>query len=287
MSGKKLNRRSFLTSAAALPLAYAMPARAAAPPAQSITPALIYAAKKEGAVVWYTSADLQLAELVGKTFERAYPGISIRVERAGGERIFARVAQEYASGIHTPDSVSTGDAAQFSAWKRQGLLAPYVPEDVARYIPEGHRDPDGFFATARSSLCVIAYNTELVKRDAAPKSFADLLDPKWKGDLPDGARARLALSGEIVEAECDAGAIGHRHAKESHLGRAPGDGGRQRIQRADRQGERQADRDRLCGRRHALDRAAVGDFRSSAPSQCRAAVPEFPVHASGAAVVRR
>jgi iron(III) transport system substrate-binding protein len=195
MSGKKLNRRSFLTSAAALPLAYAMPARAAAPPAQSITPALIYAAKKEGAVVWYTSADLQLAELVGKTFERAYPGISIRVERAGGERIFARVAQEYASGIHTPDSVSTGDAAQFSAWKRQGLLAPYVPEDVARYIPEGHRDPDGFFATARSSLCVIAYNTELVKRDAAPKSFADLLDPKWKGKI---VKAHPSYSGTII-----------------------------------------------------------------------------------------
>ena len=102
---------------------------------KAITPALIAAATKEGELTWYTSADLQLAEKVGKSFEQKFPGIRVRVERAGGERIFARVAQEYASGLHIADAVSTGDAAQFLAWKRQGLLAPYVPEDVARHIP--------------------------------------------------------------------------------------------------------------------------------------------------------
>ncbi|MGB8669880.1 MAG: iron ABC transporter substrate-binding protein, partial [Pseudolabrys sp.] len=76
----------------------------------------------------------------------------MRVERAAGERIFSRVAQEYASGLHVADAGSTGDAAQFLAWKRQELLAPYVPEDVARYIPPEHRDPDGFYASVRSSL---------------------------------------------------------------------------------------------------------------------------------------
>ena len=111
--------------------------------AQAITPALIAAATKEGQLTWYTSADLQLAEKVGKAFEQKFPGIRARVERAGGERIFSRVAQEYASGLHVADAVSTGDAAQFLAWKRQGLLAPYVPEDVARHIPAEHRDPDG------------------------------------------------------------------------------------------------------------------------------------------------
>jgi len=195
MPGHTFSRRDLLKASAALPLACAAPARAAAPPAETITPALIEAAKKEGTVVWYTSADLQLAEIVGKTFEQKYPGITMRVERAGGERIFARVAQEYAAGIHTPDTVSTGDAAQFPAWKRQGLLAAYVPEDVARFIPAAHRDADGFYATARSSLCVIAYNTELVKRDEAPKSFADLLDPKWKGRL---VKAHPSYSGTII-----------------------------------------------------------------------------------------
>ena len=195
MSKHRLSRRDILKGAAALPLAYATPVRAAPPPAEAITPALVAAAAKEGQVTWYTSADLQLAEKVGKAFEQKFSGIHARVERAGGERIFSRVAQEYAAGIHVPDAVSTGDAAQFITWKRQGLLAPYVPEDVARHIPSEHRDPDGFYATVRSSLCVIAYNTELVKREDAPKSFADLLDPKWKGKI---VKAHPSYSGTIM-----------------------------------------------------------------------------------------
>jgi iron(III) transport system substrate-binding protein len=132
---------------------------------------------------------------VGKSFEQKFPGIRVRVERAGGERIFARVAQEYASGLRIADAVSTGDAAQFLAWKRQGLLAAHVPEDVAQYIPAEHRDPDGLYATVRSSLCVIAYNTDLVKREDAPKGFADLLDPKWKGKI---VKAHPSYSGTVM-----------------------------------------------------------------------------------------
>jgi iron(III) transport system substrate-binding protein len=190
-----LSRRDILKASAALPLVFAAPARAAAPSAETITPALIEAAKKEGTVVWYTSADLQLAALVGKTFEQKFPGIAARVERAGGERVFTRVAQEYAARIYTVDAVSTGDAAQFLAWKRQGWLAPYVSEDVARHIPSEHRDADGFYATVRSTLCVIAYNTTQVAHGDAPKSFADLLDAKWKGKL---VKAHPSYSGTIM-----------------------------------------------------------------------------------------
>lgn len=192
---KHPSRRDILKAAAALPLVYAAPVRAAAPPAQGITPGLIAAAMKEGELTWYTSADLQLAEKAGKSFEQKFPGIRVRVERAGGERIFARVAQEHAAGLHIADTVSTGDAAQFLAWKRQGLLVPYVPEDVARHIPAEHRDPDGLYATVRSTLCVIAYNTELVKREDAPKSFAELLDQKWKGKI---VKAHPSYSGTIM-----------------------------------------------------------------------------------------
>lgn len=195
MDRHALSRRTLLKAAAALPFVHSAPLRAAPPPAEAITPALIAAATKEGRLTWYTSADLQLAEKVGKTFEQKFPGVRVRVERAGGERIFSRVAQEYASGLNVADAVSTGDAAQFLAWKRQKLLAPYVPEDVVRHISPEHRDPDGFYATVRSSLCVIAYNTEMVKREDAPKSFADLLDPKWKGKI---VKAHPSYSGTIM-----------------------------------------------------------------------------------------
>jgi len=189
------SRRTILKSAAALSLVSATPLRAAPPPAETMTPALVAAATKEGRVTWYTSADLQLAEKVGKAFEQKFPGITAKVERAGGERIFSRVAQEYAAGLHVPDAVSTGDAAQFLVWKRQGLLAAYVPEHVARHIPAEHRDPDGLYATVRSTLCVMAYNTQLVNSTEAPKSFADLLDPKWRGKI---VKAHPSYSGTIM-----------------------------------------------------------------------------------------
>jgi iron(III) transport system substrate-binding protein len=172
-------------------------ARAAAPAASPVTPQLIEAAKKEGKVVWYTAVDLPVAERIAKAFEAKYAGIAVRVERSGGERIFQRIGQEYASNIHAVDVVNSSDAAHFIIWKRDGILAPYVPEDVANHYPADQRDPDGLFASWRVWLCVIGYNTKLVKAEEAPKSFADLLDPKWSGKI---VKAHPGYSGTIMTA---------------------------------------------------------------------------------------
>jgi iron(III) transport system substrate-binding protein len=61
-----------------------------------------------------------------------------------------------------------------------------VPEDVARHYPTEHVDRDGLHATVCAWLSVIGYNTDQVKREDAPKSFADLLDPRWKGKMVKG-----------------------------------------------------------------------------------------------------
>src|SRR3954466_10653990 len=131
----------------------------AAPPASAVTPQLIEAAKKEGKVVFYTSIDLPVAERIAKTFEAQYPGIAVRVERTGAERVFQRIGQEYGSRIYAVDVVNSSDAAHFIAWKREGILAPHVPEDVAKFYPADHKDPDGLFASFRVGLSVIGYNT--------------------------------------------------------------------------------------------------------------------------------
>jgi iron(III) transport system substrate-binding protein len=180
----RISRRQLLKSSAALVASSAFATRvAAAPAAEAITPVLIEAAKKEGKVVWYTSIDLAVAEKIAKSFEARYPGVAARVERSGAERVFQRIGQEYTSKIYAVDVANSSDAAHFVAWKRDGWLAPYVPEDVAKFYPAEHRDADGLFATARVTLSVIGYNTNLVKAEDAPKSFADLLDPKWKNKL--------------------------------------------------------------------------------------------------------
>jgi iron(III) transport system substrate-binding protein len=193
------SRRDVLKGSAALALGavFAAPARAEAPPAQAITPQLIEAAKKEGKVVLYSAMDLPVGEKLGKAFEAKYPGIQVQVERAGSERLFQRIAQEFASGIHAADVVTSSDASHFVPWKQNGWLAPFVSEDIATYFLPEYRDPDGMFATTRLYLSSIAYNTNLVKPGDAPKSFADLLDPKWAGKMVKG---HPAYSGTIMTA---------------------------------------------------------------------------------------
>jgi iron(III) transport system substrate-binding protein len=198
MKRRDLSRRHVLKGSAALGLTvFASPIRAAAPPAEAVTPALIEAAKKEGKVVWYTSIDLPASQRIAKAFEAKFPGIPVRVERTGAERLFQRIGQEYSSRIFAADVVNTSDAAHVIVWKRNDWLAPYVPEDVAKHFPAEHKDPDGTFASVRVTLCPIAYNTNLVKKEEAPKSYADLLDPKWAGKI---VKAHPSYSGTILTA---------------------------------------------------------------------------------------
>src|SRR6201985_849604 len=198
MKSRKVSRRDVLKGASVVVAGptFATRVMASSPPPEPVTPALIDAAKKEGQVSYYTSTDLPVAEKVAKAFEAKYPGISVHTERTGAERVFQRIGQEYSSNIHAVDVVNSSDAAHFIVWKRDGVLLPYVPEEVAKF-PAEHRDVDGHFASFRVWLSIIAYNSGLVKADEAPKSFADLLDPKWKGKI---VKAHPGYSGTIMTA---------------------------------------------------------------------------------------
>ena len=119
------------------------------------------------------------------------------MERSGAERIFTRIGQEYGANIHSVDVVNTADQAHCIVWKRNGWLAPYLPEEVAQHYDKAYYDPDGLHVTTRILISPIAYNTNLVKKEEAPKSFADLLDPKWAGKM---VKAHPAYSGTIMNA---------------------------------------------------------------------------------------
>jgi iron(III) transport system substrate-binding protein len=195
---RTLTRRDLLAgSAAAATTIFASPLRAEAPTAEAITPQLIEAARREGKVAFYTAMDLAFAEQLGKAFEAKFPGIAVRVERSGAERIFTRIGQEYSSNISAVDVVNTADAAHCIVWKRNGWLQPYLPEEVAQHFDKQYYDPDATHVTTRILISPIAYNTNLVKPQDAPKSFADLLDPKWAGKMVKG---HPAYSGTIMNA---------------------------------------------------------------------------------------
>lgn len=198
MTRRKPTRREVIGGSAALGLSlFAAPLKAAAPDPAAITPQLIEAAKKDGKIVLYSAMDLPVGEKLGKAFEAQYPGVQVQIERTGSERLFQRIEQEFGSNVHAVDVATTADASHFISWKRNGWLAPFVPEDVAKYFPAQYRDGDGMFATSRLWLSSIAYNTVLVKPADAPMSFADLLDPKWAGKMVKG---HPAYSGTIMTA---------------------------------------------------------------------------------------
>jgi iron(III) transport system substrate-binding protein len=199
MGRKPISRRDVLKGSAALAggVLFAQPLRAATPEPTAVTPALIEAARKEGKLAFYTALELPTSERLAKAFEAKYPGVTVRVERSGAERIFQRIGQEESSGIHAADVVCSTDPAHFIDWKSKNWVAPYVTEDMAKHFPAEYVDPDGMHATVCAWLEVIGYNTGLVKAEDAPKSYADLLDPKWKGKI---VKAHPSYSGAILTA---------------------------------------------------------------------------------------
>jgi iron(III) transport system substrate-binding protein len=171
-----------------------VPARVS--PASFVTPD-VAKAKAEGLVVFYTSVDVAIAERLARDFQSKY-GIKVQVERTGSERVFQRIGQEYGSNLHVVDVVNTSDAANFLVWKSDKWLATVPLEDVARYWPPEFRDADATFATWRATLSPIAYNASLVKAPDAPRTWADLLAPRWKSKM---VKAHPAYSGSEMTAD--------------------------------------------------------------------------------------
>src|SRR5260370_23428361 len=143
MRNRNWSRRDVLRGSTALAAGALVgePARAAAPPPTSVTPALIEAARKEGKLSYYSALELNVAERLGKAFEAKYPDITVHVERSGAERIFQRIAQEQGSGINAVDVANSTDPAHYLNWKAKDWLAPFLPSHVAKLFPADHGEP--------------------------------------------------------------------------------------------------------------------------------------------------
>jgi iron(III) transport system substrate-binding protein len=139
-------------------------------------------ARREGKVVWHTALALDSAQRLATRFEQTFPGIKVEVNRSGSERILQRIMQELQAGIKNADVVNTSDTGHYVFFKRQGLLARYTPAGAERLSPL-FRDRDGMAWGWRAFPLVIPYNTKQVSAADAPKTWRDLLDPRWKDRL--------------------------------------------------------------------------------------------------------
>jgi iron(III) transport system substrate-binding protein len=172
----------------------AAPTQASVQAASGINQALIDAAGKEGTVVWYTSVDTSVAEAVAKKFEARYSGIKVDVNRSGSERVMQRVMQEAQSNVKAVDVIHTSDAGNFVELKDQKMLLKYTPASVEKYA-SNFKGTDGYYFAWRSSMSVPAYNPKIINAQDTPKTWQDLLDPKWKGKM---VSAHPSYSGTIV-----------------------------------------------------------------------------------------
>jgi len=145
------------------------------------TAKLVEGAKKEGKMVWYTTIDINDAHALLKGFEKKYPFMKTGVWRSGGERHLSRIMAEARANRHLWDVVMSG-GTKSEIIRKRGLTAKYLSPH-RKFYPEGSKDPEGYWTDIYLNLMVIGYNTNLVSSQEAPKAWADLLDPKWKGNM--------------------------------------------------------------------------------------------------------
>jgi iron(III) transport system substrate-binding protein len=148
--------------------------------AATTSDSLIDTAKRESEVVYYASMNLSEANAVIGEFERRYPFIKVKLQRTGSEKLLTRVLTEARAKKTFADVIQT---VEFSMhiFNRSGILARHTPSANALY-PKDFKE-DGFWTTVYYNAYVTGYNTRLVAARALPRTYDDLLDPKWKGKL--------------------------------------------------------------------------------------------------------
>ncbi|NWG76524.1 MAG: extracellular solute-binding protein [Rubrivivax sp.] len=143
-------------------------------------------AKKEGRLTFYTSGILkQAVRPVVDAFQKKYPFIKVEIWRAGSDTLIPRVLEEFKAGRHILDVVESTQTTHMTIQKA-GIPQPFYSPNLA-FIEEDaitKAKGEGALAAAfRESGISVGYNTKLLTKDQLPKTYQDLLNPKWKGKM--------------------------------------------------------------------------------------------------------
>ena len=141
---------------------------------------LAQAAKKEGEVSVYTSLIQEDLIALSEAFEKKY-GVKVKGWRAGSEKVLQRAVTEARANRHDADVIET-NGPELESLYREKVLQPLKSPHLKDLMPQAVRS-HGHWVGTRINLFVQTYNTTLVSKDEVPKSFADLTNPRWKGQL--------------------------------------------------------------------------------------------------------
>ena len=141
--------------------------------------AVIEAAKKEGKLVWYTSMAVDTSKPLLDAFLKEHPFIKAELVRAGEEQLMNRILSETRAGKWLFDAVST---SAMSVLVERRMTAPYLGPERDAFLSE-FKDPQGHWTGIFVNNLVLGYNTSMLPTKDAPRNYADLVDPKWKGKM--------------------------------------------------------------------------------------------------------
>lgn len=160
------------------------------------TQRLVDGAKKEGALAIYTSAQTDDMGALVAGFEKKY-GIKATMWRAGSEKVLQRAVTEARGNRHAVDIIET-NGPELESMSREKILQAIKSPYLSELIPQALR-PHGEWVGTRLNVFVQAYNTNLVKKAEVPKTWEDLLHPRWKGRLGIEAEDQDWFSGIAAE----------------------------------------------------------------------------------------
>jgi ABC-type Fe3+ transport system substrate-binding protein len=142
---------------------------------------LIEGAKKEGKLLFYTGLIVdQVVRPVKAAFEKEYPFLQLEFFRGNAERLAQKMLAEYQAKRYEVDIVSGSSAA--TILQRAGVMQRFYSPPIAEY-PRELKDANGFWGSTNVYFMTLGYNTRAVKANELPKSYEDLLHPRWKGQM--------------------------------------------------------------------------------------------------------
>ena len=142
---------------------------------------LIKGAKQEGELLFYSSINVEENDAFIKRFEAKYPFLKVKLVRLADVRLLNRILAEVSAKKHIWDVALTTDT-KLEVLKIKGLLAKYVSPHK-KFFPEVYKPSAEYWTSAYVNREVLAYNTKLVSAKEVPKTYEDLLNPKWKGKM--------------------------------------------------------------------------------------------------------
>ncbi len=155
------------------------------------TCANVEAAEQEGAVTLYSPDPETNQAVLAKAFMDMFPKIKVTFLRLQTGALYAKLMAERQANVFQPDILTLTDMTFTLDFQKRNGWAKYESPEIVHYTADHMSNPPGQWFWCGVIVAGLAYNPTTVKPEDAPKSWADVLNPRWKGVI----NAKVSNSG--------------------------------------------------------------------------------------------